>query len=149
MSDKIDKNDIYADLQDHYIHMTPEQLLEAFEKGAENVWKDIFDLETQKTLLKKILYHKEIISIFEKLTELEKDVIVAIAENQYADFPDSWVWSWAIDYETKITKKEQISGVVSSLVKKELAITEDYAGDNTIKLTVKGVAEYKQIKEEK
>lgn len=81
------------------------------------------------------------------LTELEKDVIVAIAENQYADFPDSWVWSWAIDYETKITKKHQISGVVSSLLKKGLTVTEEYANDNTIKLTKKGVEEYKQIKE--
>jgi len=81
-----------------------------------------------------------------KITELEKDVIIAIAENQYADSPDSEVWSWAIEYETKITKKEQVSGVVSSLVKKGLAISSDYDNDRTVRLTAKGVGEYNQIK---
>lgn len=82
------------------------------------------------------------------LTELEKDVIRAIAENQYADTPDSPVWSFAISYHTKIAKKKQISGVVSSLVKKGLAIsTEKYDGkDDTVQLTEDGVAEYYKIK---
>jgi hypothetical protein len=39
------------------------------------------------------------------ITELEKDVMIAIAENQYADSPDSEIWSFAIDFHTKITKR--------------------------------------------
>ena len=84
-----------------------------------------------------------------KLTELEKDVIRSIAENQYDDFPDSEIWSFAISYETKITKDNQISGVVASLVKKELVISGDYCNDSTIKLTKKGVEEYHKLKMKK
>ena len=83
------------------------------------------------------------------ITELEKDVIIAIAENQYADTPDSPVWSWAIDYHTKITRKKQISGVVSSLVKKGLVIScVDYGTEGCVQLTMKGVEEYNRIKED-
>ena len=81
-----------------------------------------------------------------KLTELEKDVIIAIAENEYSDVPGNPVWSWAIDYETKITKKEQVSGVVSSLVKKGLAKCYDEGKDSTVHLTDAGVKTYHGIK---
>ena len=83
------------------------------------------------------------------LTELEKDVIRAIAENQYADAPDSQVWSWAIVWHTKIVTKKEVSGVVSSLVKKGLAVSEYYdEKDDTVRLTEQGVKEYHKIKEE-
>jgi len=81
------------------------------------------------------------------LTELEKDVIVAIAENQYANFPNDWIWSFAIDYDTKITKTEQISGVVSSLVKKELAECSGEGKDSVTRLTDTGVEAYHKIME--
>jgi len=51
----VDRNEIYADLQDYYIKMSPEELTIEFNKGASNIWKDIFDDETQKILLQKIL----------------------------------------------------------------------------------------------
>jgi len=82
------------------------------------------------------------------ITDLEQDVIRAIADNQYANSPDDSVWSWAIEYHTKITKTEQISGVVSSLVKKGLACSEDYGTDRIVRLTVKGVEEYNRLKED-
>ena len=82
------------------------------------------------------------------LTELEKDVIVAIAENQYADVPSDPVWSFAIDFHTKITKTEQISGVVSSLVKKGLAECWGEGKDSTVELTDTGVKAYHEIKED-
>ena len=80
------------------------------------------------------------------LTELEKDVIVAIAESEYADSPKDWIWSWAIDYETKITRTGQISGVVSSLVKKGLAKCFGERKDSMIRLTDTGVKAYDEIK---
>lgn len=84
------------------------------------------------------------------LTELEKDVIVAIAENQYADNPESPVWSWAIVYDTKVVTKINVSGVVSSLVKKELVKTypafQHY--DDVVQLTKSGVEQYHKIKED-
>lgn len=81
------------------------------------------------------------------LTELEKDVVRAIAENQYADAPDSEVWSFAIKYHTKVTRDEQICGVVSSLVKKGIVVaTDGWQDDDTVQLTIKGVEEYNKIK---
>lgn len=82
-------------------------------------------------------------------TTLENDVIRAIAENQYSDTLGDEVWSFAIKYHTKITLDNQISGVVSSLVKKglvEVTIGWD-KNDNTIRLTDKGIEEYKKLKE--
>ena len=49
------------------------------------------------------------------LTELEKDVIKAIGGNQYADVPADPIWVFAVEYDTKIVTKKQISGVISSL----------------------------------
>ena len=83
-----------------------------------------------------------------ELTELEKDVIVAITENEFSNIPGDPVWSWSIADNAKITKTEQISGVVSSLVKKGLVETNDESGDNsTVELTEEGVREYRKIKE--
>lgn len=81
------------------------------------------------------------------LTELEKDVVRAIAENQYADAPDSEVWSFAIKYHTKVTRDEQICGVVSSLVKKGIVVSEGDGKDSVVYLTKRGILEYEKIKE--
>jgi len=56
---KVDMNEIYADLQDYYIRMTPKQLKVEFRKGAGNIWKNIYDDETQKILLQKVFECKE------------------------------------------------------------------------------------------
>jgi len=84
-----------------------------------------------------------------KLTELEKDVIVAITENEYSDVPGDPVWSFSIDYNTKITKKNQISGVVSSLVKKGLVVSQGWDKDDVVYLTKKGIDEYHKLKVKK
>jgi len=82
-----------------------------------------------------------------ELTELEKDVVVAITENEYSDVPGNPVWSWSVADNCKITHKDQVSGVVSSLIKKGLVVSQNYDKDDIVYLTKKGVAEYKQIKE--
>lgn len=78
-----------------------------------------------------------------KTTDMEKDVIRAIAENEYSDTPEDNVWVWVIADNCKITRKDQVSGIVSSLVKKDLVLTDG----ETIQLTEKGVIEYYKIKE--
>lgn len=81
------------------------------------------------------------------LTELEKDVIVAITENEYSDAPGNPVWSWSVTDNCKTTHKDQVSGVVSSLVKKGLAeCYNDRGKDSTIHLTNAGVRAYHRIK---
>ena len=77
------------------------------------------------------------------LTELEKDVIKAIGGNQYADVPADPIWVFAVEYDTKIVTKKQISGVISSLSKKGLLVTDG----ETVHLTPEGVIEYNKIKE--
>ena len=83
------------------------------------------------------------------LTELEKDVIIAITENEYSDVPGDPVWSWSVADNCKITHKDQVSGVVSSLAKKGLAeCYNDRGKDSTIHLTDAGIKVYRRIKEE-
>ena len=82
-----------------------------------------------------------------KLTELEKDVIIAITENEYSDSPGDPVWSWSVADNCKIIHKDQVSGVVSSLVKKGLAECYEEGKDSTVKLTDTGVKAYHGIKE--
>jgi len=55
---KVDMNEVYADLQDYYIKMSPKELTIEFDKGASNIWKEIYDDETQKLLLTKIIKGK-------------------------------------------------------------------------------------------
>ena len=82
------------------------------------------------------------------LTELEKDVILAIVNSEYSDSPGSPIWSWSVADNTKITNINQVSGVISSLVKKGLVISSEYdIKDNTVELTSNGIEEYKKIKE--
>lgn len=83
------------------------------------------------------------------LTELEKDVIVAIAKNEYSNIPGDPIWAFAIGHQTKIVKGKQISGVVSSLVKKGLVVSETNPGDDdTVYLTKTGIEEYNKIRED-
>ena len=83
------------------------------------------------------------------LTRLERDVLVAIVENEYSDTPGDPVWSWSVTDNCKIAKPEQVSGIVSSLVKKGLAISRDWdEKDRTIELTSKGIQIYELLKKE-
>lgn len=84
-----------------------------------------------------------------KLTELEKDVIIAITENEYSDVPGDPVWSWSVADNTKIANINQVSGVISSLVKKGLVVSSEYdKKDSTVELTDAGVKAYHGIKED-
>lgn len=76
------------------------------------------------------------------LTQLEKDVIFnGFGNNEYEN-DGSAVWSWSIQPNCKIVTEKQISGVISSLVKKGLAKTADWDGgfdkDSTVELTSSG-----------
>lgn len=83
-----------------------------------------------------------------KLTELEKDVIIAIAKNEYSDNPGDPVWTFIIEDNTDLHSK-QISGVVSSLTKKGLVDSNDEGKDSTVWLTKNGVEEYHKLKVKK
>ena len=52
---KIDINEITAELQDYYSKMSAEELKIEYFKGASKIWRDIYDDETQKIMLQKIL----------------------------------------------------------------------------------------------
>ena len=86
------------------------------------------------------------------LTILEKDIIVAIAEDEYNDcVPNCPIWTWNISSNAKITKKEQLCGVISSLVKKGLVGTDNVdinENDHCTWLTVGGFEIYNKIKED-
>lgn len=81
-----------------------------------------------------------------EITELEKDVLLyGFGDNEYNGCNDEFgaVWSWSLESNCKVTKKNQISGVVSSLVKKGIMDTwNDNNGtnpeDDVVALTDKG-----------
>lgn len=84
------------------------------------------------------------------LTLLEKDVLIAIATNEYSNEPGDEVWSFSIHYNCKQTTQVQLPGVVSSLVKKGLvhhraADTEDKSDMDTVYLTKEGIEVYKSL----
>lgn len=73
-----------------------------------------------------------------KLTVLELDVIKnGFGNNEFSD-DGSPVWAWSIQPNCKLTTKEQISGVIGSLVSKRLAISEGNGNDATVSLTDEG-----------
>jgi len=59
------------------------------------------------------------------VTELEKDVLQAIVNQNDENPVGHAVYSDCIQYDTKLAKKKQISGVCSSLSRKELAVFDD------------------------
>ena len=98
-------------------------------------------------------YPKDIIKEMEaevpELTALEKDVLInGIAGNDFWDTegcPD--VWSDCIVDTCKVTTKEQISGVVSSLMKKGLTeVLHKGTSESTVKLTSQGLRVLEMIK---
>lgn len=83
------------------------------------------------------------------LTELEIDVIKhGFGNNEYGDGDGCAVWSWSIQPNCKIVTKEQISGVIGSLVKKELAGADKAGNDSTTWLTDEGKAVLMKLKGE-
>lgn len=72
------------------------------------------------------------------LTELEKQVIKQINQSEYGSEMGDPVWSWSISGKVK---GKQLSGVVSSLVKKGLVGSDDKSDkDACTWLTKEGVA---------
>lgn len=82
------------------------------------------------------------------LTDLEKDVINAVANNEYSNELGDWIWSFSIHYGCKLAKRGQISGIVSSLVKKGILLHDELTDevDDTVKLTESGILAYNEIK---
>ena len=79
-----------------------------------------------------------------RTTTLENDVIKAIVNSEYSDFPGCPIWVWSVADNTKIVNTKQVSGVISSLVKKELVKTDG----ECLWLTKIGIEEYNCLKEE-
>jgi hypothetical protein len=79
-------------------------------------------------------------------TELEKKLLINIAENQYQDGRDPEemgpIWSNALDIGPMNIIGKQISGVASSLSKKGLVICDGEKEDSCIRLTKEGVTAY-------
>ena len=83
-----------------------------------------------------------------KLTELEKDVIInGLGNTDFIDIdgcPD--VWGECIVDTCKITTKDQISGVVSSLVKKNLVkVMNAKTKASTVQFTPEGLKVLEQL----
>lgn len=73
-----------------------------------------------------------------ELTQLEKEVLIGINNSEYSDALGSPIWSWSIECASAGTK--QISGVVSSLSKKGLTISQGSGKDQTVMLTPLGIS---------
>lgn len=81
------------------------------------------------------------------LTEMEKDVIIGIANNEFSNEPGDWVWSYSVHYNLKITSQTQLPGVISSLIKKGL-VMHDHTGEqwgDCVALTKDGVEAFKRL----
>lgn len=72
-----------------------------------------------------------------QLTELEKQVLEGINNSDYGDELGSQIWAWSC--KCPIAETKQISGVISSLVKKGLVEGQDEGDDATIWLTELGI----------
>ena len=77
------------------------------------------------------------------LTELEIDVCIngIIKNSQFPLNP----WSWAIADDCIIAKKDQISGIVSSLVKKGILHAQGEGNESFVKLTEVGEKVFKEM----
>lgn len=70
------------------------------------------------------------------LTEMEKDVLEngIINNSQFPTCP----WSWAIADDCKVCRKDQVCGVISSLVKKGLIHSAGRGENSHVSLTIEG-----------
>lgn len=99
---------------------------------------EVEELKAKANIRKMIKQQNKI-----ELTYLEKDVILhGIGDNEYDDAGNG-TWSWSIQPNCKVVTLAQIKGVISSLVKKGLAITYNYEGgknpkDDVVRLTEEG-----------
>lgn len=76
-----------------------------------------------------------------KLTDLETDVLWACYYNEYHQRGSGQcpaVWSFSVTDNCRVAKPEQVSGVVSSLVKKGLLTSDMVDSDQAIEVTPAG-----------
>ncbi len=74
-----------------------------------------------------------------KITELEKQALENYVTNDYGDLPDHHTWSFAVaECGKNDISKAQISGVISSLVKKGLVSCTGVDKDASTYLTKAG-----------
>ena len=76
------------------------------------------------------------------LTDLEKEVLEGINNSEYGDDLGATIWSWSINCKSAGTKT--ISGVVSSLSKKGLTVSQGEGKDQTVALTELGIQACKE-----
>lgn len=73
------------------------------------------------------------------ITELEKQGLENFITNDYGDIPDHCIWSNVLaDCGDNDISPQQISGIVSSLIKKGLVNSSGEGKDSTLSLTIKG-----------
>lgn len=73
-----------------------------------------------------------------ELTQLEREVLEGINNSEYGNDLGDAIWSWSIKCASAGSKT--ISGVVSSLSKKGLTVSQGSGNDQTVQLTDLGVA---------
>ncbi len=87
-----------------------------------------------------------------RITELERKLLRNIAENEYAPLnggaPEKYddtgaVWSNSLECGPESIKKQQVAGVVSSLLRKGLVHQEGAGRDATVSLTREGFQAYR------
>lgn len=82
-----------------------------------------------------------------KITPLEKDMIVNIAENEYTNGdPSASVWSDCLECGPVDIEPAQYGGIIASLVKKGIVKQSDYSQFATVQLTAIGLNAYHDIK---
>lgn len=97
-------------------------------------------------------YPKDIIKEMEDeipgLTDLEKDVLInGIAGSGFYDYGCDEVWSDCLIDTCKVTTKAQLSGVVASLVKKNLVeVSDKKTSESAVRFTPQGLRIVEQIK---
>ncbi len=73
------------------------------------------------------------------ITSKELAVLKAIDDSEYGDYLTDGIWTWSVsDNINSNIKRSSISGIISSLVKKDLVYSDDCNEDSTIKITAKG-----------
>lgn len=83
-----------------------------------------------------------------KITNLEKAVLVAIANSEYGDGPGSTIWTfsvWDNVDKTACPDRKSLSGAISSLVQKKLVHVAGTGKEATIRMTEAGCEAYRSF----
>lgn len=85
-------------------------------------------------------------SKIENLTELEKDCLRACYASEYnGEFGTEFkpcIWSFSVADNASITKPEQVSGVIASLVKKGIVVCDGHGNERCVSVVSDEAHEY-------